>query len=64
MFFHLQAACCRGPGYATPSDAMKADRETIVYTQCIQTEPGRKDYLATICVDPESPDYCKVFYIV
>jgi selenium-binding protein 1 len=54
--------CCNGPGYATPLDAMKGPREKIVYVPCIYNNTGIKkpDYLATVDVDPESPDYGKV----
>jgi len=38
----------------------KGPREKLVYVPCIQTVEGRKDYLATVCVDPDSPDYSKV----
>ena len=46
-------ACCAGPGYASPQDAIKAPREKIVYTICIYTGTGieKPDYLATIDVD-------------
>ncbi|MEQ9235375.1 hypothetical protein [Coleofasciculus sp. E2-BRE-01] len=32
-------ACC-GPGYASPEAAMKADRETILYTIALYTGTG------------------------
>ncbi|XP_067951504.1 methanethiol oxidase-like isoform X1 [Watersipora subatra] len=60
-----QATCdkCNGPGYATPRDAMKlAPREKIVYLPCIQPQAGKRDYLATVCVDPNSSDYGKVIH--
>ncbi|XP_053406934.1 methanethiol oxidase-like isoform X3 [Mercenaria mercenaria] len=58
-------ACCgKGPGYASPMDAMKnGPREEIVYIPCIippQTENPRPDYLATVNVDPKSENYSKV----
>jgi selenium-binding protein 1 len=37
-------------------------REKLLYVVCVQ--PGgreKPDYLATVDVDPDSPDYCKVF---
>lgn len=59
--FTDRCECCNGPGYATPLDAMKlAPREKLVYIPCIQVEKGRKDYLATVCIDPGSKDFCKV----
>ena len=39
---------------------MKGPREKIVYVPCIQVEQGKKDYLATICVDPDSAQYSQV----
>ena len=40
----------------------KGSREKIVYVACIYNSTGIKkpDYLATVDVDPESPDYGKV----
>lgn len=41
----------------------KGSREKIVYIPCIvPPERDVPDYLATIVVDPESPDYCKVVH--
>ena len=56
--------CCFGPGYASPTEAIKAQREKIVYTVCIYTGTGidKPDYLATINVDETSPDYSKVIH--
>ena len=46
--------CC-GPGYASPSEAMKAPREKILYTIAIYTGTGiqKPDYLCTIDADPD-----------
>lgn len=54
--------CGCGPGYATPLDAMKGPKETIVYLPCILTNTGvdKPDYLATVDVDPRSATYSKV----
>ena len=54
--------CACGPGYATPLDAMKGPRETIVYLPCIRTNTGidKPDYLATVDVNPRSKTYSKV----
>ena len=50
-----------GPGYATPLDAFNnGPREKIVYIPCIVPNKDRPDYLVTVDVDPESPNYCKV----
>ena len=55
--------CC-GPGYASPSEAMKAPREKILYTIAIYTGTGiqKPDYLCTIDADPASPTYSKVIH--
>ncbi len=55
------SACC-GPGYASPEEAMRADREKLLYTVCLYTGTGVEapDYLATIDADPESPTYSQV----
>lgn len=53
----------RGPGYATPLDAMQnGPREQILYVICVQPNEGngKTDLLATVDVDPESPTYCQV----
>src|SRR6476659_4620479 len=46
-----------GPGYASPSEAMKAPREKILYTVALYIGTGiqKPDYLATIDADPDSP---------
>ncbi len=53
--------CC-GPGYASPQEAMKAEREKVVYTICIYTGTGveKPDYLATIDVDETSDAFGQV----
>jgi selenium-binding protein 1 len=53
-----------GPGYASPKDAMKADREKILYVNALYAGTGIEapDYLATVDVDPESPTYSQVIY--
>ena len=52
--------CC-GPGYASPQDAVKAPRESLLYTIAIYTGTGiqKPDYLATVDVDPDSPTSSK-----
>ncbi|ERE90757.1 selenium-binding protein 1 [Cricetulus griseus] len=51
-----------GPGYPTPLEAMKGPREEIVYLPCIYRNTGIEapDYLATVDVDPNSPQYSQV----
>jgi selenium-binding protein 1 len=53
-----------GPGYASPLDAMKAEREKILYVNALYTGTGieEPDYLATVDVDPASPTYSQVVY--
>lgn len=53
--------CC-GPGYASPKEAMQADREKLIYTVALYVGTGieKPDYLATVDVDPTSPTYCSV----
>lgn len=53
--------CC-GPGYASPADAMKAEREKLLYTVALYVGTGieKPDYLATVDVDPDSPTYASV----
>ncbi|MEL6623081.1 MAG: selenium-binding protein SBP56-related protein, partial [Pseudomonadota bacterium] len=53
--------CC-GPGYASPEEAMKADREKLLYTTALYVGTGieKPDYLATVDVDPDSPTYSQV----
>ena len=55
--------CC-GPGYASPREAMKAPRETLLYTAALYTGTGVEapDYLATVDVDPSSPTYSSVIH--
>jgi len=55
--------CC-GPGYASPSEAIKADPEKLLYTVALYTGTGVEapDYLATIDVDPDSPTYSQVIH--
>eukprot|EP00884_Botryococcus_braunii_P010065 jgi/Botrbrau1/1905/Bobra.0005s0020.1 len=55
-----EGSCCTGPGYATPLDATKGPRETIVYLPAIVADGSRPDYLATVDVDPASETYSQV----
>lgn len=57
------SCCAGGPGYKTPMDAyLNGTKETLLYVPCIQPDPnsGKKDYLATVDCDPNSPTYSKV----
>ncbi|KAH8250008.1 hypothetical protein KR026_003564, partial [Drosophila bipectinata] len=58
-------ACCHGPGYATPLDAMRSGpREKLLYTVTVQPnlDEPHGDYLSTVDVDPESPTYCQIVH--
>ena len=59
----MDGMCC-GPGYASPSEAIKAPKERLLYTIAIYTGTGiqKPDYLATIDVDPNSKNYSKVIH--
>ena len=59
----ISKECC-GPGYASPSEAIKAPNEKLLYTIAIYTGTGiqKPDYLATIDVDPDSPTYSQVIH--
>lgn len=53
----------KGPGYPTPLAAMRdGPREKLVWLPCIRVGSGKPDYLATVDVDPQSPNYCKVIH--
>ncbi|KAI0530725.1 hypothetical protein KFK09_000273 [Dendrobium nobile] len=61
--------CCaqevKGPGYASPLDAMKGPREALIYVTCVYNgihEKGKPDYLATVDVDPNSPTYLQIIH--
>ncbi len=51
----MDVLCC-GPGYASPSEAIKAPREKLLYTIAIYTGTGiqKPDYIATIDINPDS----------
>ena len=55
------AGCCDRM-YATVQDAMKSPAETVAYVPAIYagTPVKKPDYLATVDVDPNSPQYGKV----
>ena len=60
----MEKEICCGPGFSSPSEAMKAPKEKILYTIAIYTGTGiqKPDYLATIDCDPNSLDYGKVIH--
>ena len=53
-----------GPGYSSPSAAMKGPREKLLYIPAIYTgtEVEKPDYLATVDADPESPSFCQIIH--
>ncbi len=57
-----------GPGYKSPADAIKAPREKIIYTVLVHVgkegEEPQPDRLATVDVDPESPNYSKIIHLL
>ena len=59
----MEGLCC-GPGYASPSAAIRAPSEKLLYTIAIYTGTGiqKPDYLATVDVDPNSESYSKVIH--
>ena len=60
---HEEHAAC-GPGYASPQEAMKAEREKTLYTVALYGGTGIQapDYLATVDVDPASSTYSRVIH--
>ncbi|XP_051227761.1 selenium-binding protein 1 [Lolium perenne] len=61
------AGCCaaKGPGYATPREAMeKGPREGLLYVTCVYNGTGinKPDYLATVDVNPSSATYSQVIH--
>jgi len=60
---HEDHSCC-GPGYASPEEAMRAEREKVLYTVALYVGTGieEPDYLATVDVDPLSLTYSQVIH--
>lgn len=58
------ADVCCGPGYASVADAIKAEREKLLYAIALYTgtDVAEPDYLATIDVEPNSPTYSQVIH--
>ncbi|KAJ3708609.1 hypothetical protein LUZ61_012314 [Rhynchospora tenuis] len=58
--------CCakKGPGYASPIEAMSGPRETLIYVTCVYNGTGieKPDFLGTVDVDPNSPSYSQVIH--
>lgn len=59
-------SCCGkgGPGYRSPSEAIKGPRETLLYSVLVYagTEKSKPDCLATIDCDPNSPTYSQIVH--
>src|SRR5436309_2024480 len=60
---HEDHSSC-GPGYASPQESMKAEREKTLYTVGLYGGTGIQapDYLATVDVDPASATYSQVIH--
>jgi selenium-binding protein 1 len=58
------SAACAERTYATPQDAMRSPRESLLYVPAIYvgTRTEKPDYLATVCVDPGAADYARVVH--
>src|SRR5438034_6329450 len=61
---HHENHSSHGPGYASPEEAMKAEREKVLYAIAlyVATDVKEPDYLATVDVDPKSPTYAQVIH--
>ena len=53
-----------GPGFASPAEAIKAPRETLLSVLALYGGTGirKPDYLATVDVDPKSKNYSKIIH--
>ncbi len=60
----LTGRATAGPGYASPAEAIKAPRETLLSVIALYVGTGirKPDYLATVDVDPKSSNYSKVIH--
>jgi len=64
-FAHEHSHHADGPRtFASPVEAIKAPRETLLYTVALYagTKTNKPDYLATIDVDPQSPTYSQIIH--
>ncbi len=61
---HASPPVCHGPGYASPLEAMKAEREKLLYVAGIYTGTGinQPDFLATVDADPKSSNYGQIVH--
>ena len=60
-------SCCaentQGPGFASPADAIKAEREKILYTVLVYSgKEAKPDALATIDADENSPTFSTMIH--
>lgn len=58
----LHGAEEKTPGFASPAEAMKSPRETVLFVTCVSIDPKKPDYLAVVDVDPTSTTYGKVVH--
>jgi methanethiol oxidase len=59
-----QGEASRGPGYASPQEAMRAPREEFVYVSCLHEGTGiqEPDFIAVVDVHPDSDRYGHVIH--
>lgn len=57
-------SCHCGPGYKTPSEAIKSPRENLLYTTLVNCGENQPDSLATIDSDPNSATYSQVINVL
>ena len=57
-----ESGCRPEEGFATPLEAMKGTKESLLYIPCVYRNTGNKkpDYLATVDCNPKSPTYRQV----
>jgi selenium-binding protein 1 len=60
----LPARSDAGPGWASPADAMRADRETFLFVSCTYANTSVKapDYLGVVDARPQSSTYSQVVH--
>jgi selenium-binding protein 1 len=58
------AETAKGPGYASPADAMQAPPEEFLYVSCLHTGTGvdEPDFLGVVDTNPASPTYSQLIH--
>jgi selenium-binding protein 1 len=61
---HAAGEIAKGPGFASPAEAMQAPREEFVYVACLYEGTGiqEPDFLAVVDVNPESDRYSQIIH--